>query len=74
MTDLRWTKDKPTVEGWYWVKEERSGESTMVLIDEHDLACANDEFCPHCKARAYSSLHYPGLWAGPIPEPEEAED
>ena len=74
MNSMGWTKKKPTAVGWYWFKDNGSGVATMEFVDESDLACANDDFCPHCRARAYSCLHYPGLWAGPIPEPGDTEE
>ena len=57
---LRWTKEKPTEKGWYWLKEE--GRHAVVkmtaggMISEPYVRHVND---------------VDGEWAGPIPEPEE---
>lgn len=29
---MEWTKEKPTVEGWYWYRLGEDGEASVVLI------------------------------------------
>lgn len=69
--ELIWTKEKPTKAGWYWYREDsiflpsmqeiergRDGlEVRSFVVDEVSLL--------KCYTR--------GEWAGPIPEPREAE-
>jgi hypothetical protein len=68
---MEWTAEKPTVPGWYWFEDEKDGHPEPMYIDESDIACADDDFCPRCHSRAYSSLQYPGRWSdAPILEPD----
>ena len=52
---LRWTKEKPTKNGWFFHRDvdEHGGSYTTVLYWDKNLTIDT------------------GLWAGPIPEPEE---
>lgn len=66
---LTWSKELPTVEGWYWIRAKNMLGSRAILetkLFNGKLFCAD----------AYNSLieeyvkHFPGMeWAGPIPEP-----
>ena len=62
---LKWTKDKPTKEGYYWLKEDKT-ESEIVLIQElFDglwIWIQRDE--------DVYALPEDAEWAGPIEEPE----
>lgn len=55
---MKWTKDKPTEPGWYWVDHIDDG----VGIDQFDQFDIE-----HMKGLENHYLRY----AGPIPEPEE---
>jgi hypothetical protein len=66
---MKWSKKKPTKEGWWFLKVPESGNVSVVRVrqgSEYLLACG------------FYSDSYTGLstwagfkWAGPIPEPEE---
>lgn len=74
---MKWTHEKPTVEGWYWVRGEfpfdddycarvfrYRGELFVELPDvDYEWGCLWSEKVDGFK----------GLWAGPIEEPEEDE-
>ena len=54
---LVWTKEPPTVPGWYWWREKDRPEGKAIIIYTNDMDlmyCADSE-----------------EWAGPIPMPEE---
>ena len=60
---LRWTRDVPSVAGWYWYRRvdpslqwTRKGTLVFFHDDGLDIVTSSDE------------------WAGPIPPPEEAGD
>ena len=59
---LRWTKEKPTKEGWYWLKEE--GRHAVVKMTAGGMI--SEPYVRHVN-------EVDGEWAGPIPEPMEAE-
>lgn len=65
---LRWTKESPTKDGWYWWKDARVGEVFVawvftVLRTYARLLDGNDN--------DYEIEKLDGEWAGPIPEPKE---
>jgi hypothetical protein len=63
---MTWTKDKPTVPGWYWYRNPH-GFVWVENIDEKD-----GELCAVSTAGVmYLVENYPGEWAGPLPLPEE---
>ena len=62
---MKWTKDKPTVPGWYWYQH----KSSVIRIGEVFIAT---------RGRSKGKLLLEGFsmigdykWAGPIAEPEE---
>ena len=55
---LRWTKEKPTQEGWYWLKEE--GRHAVVKMTAGGMI--SEPYVRHVN-------EVDGEWAGPIPEP-----
>jgi hypothetical protein len=65
MSNLNWTKKKPTKPGWYWYRGEGDGNTVNVLhyIDDDGegpyLATSDD--------RALNDLN--GEWAGPVEPP-----
>lgn len=62
---MKWTKNKPTEPGWYWV-EDRYG-TDIVYIKQVD-----DEFYIWCEENSdIYPLSEDAEWAGPIPEPED---
>jgi hypothetical protein len=62
---LVWTKEKPKVEGWYWVNMPRTIRMVQVVLDADD----------------HLVIDWPGNWdwlveyewAGPIPQPKEED-
>lgn len=70
---LRWTKEHPTKEGWYWYRDKVT-EPIMSLITTLDHQLVMNAY------RRYQNAlidrldgEYDEEWAGPIPDPEEAE-
>lgn len=58
---LRWTRERPTKEGWYWYKHD-DGQRIIGRLFHGGL---------HFPGGNFNSLKdMPGEWAGPIPEPE----
>lgn len=69
---LRWTREKPTQEGWYWYRDKVT-EPIMSLITTLDHQLVMNAY------RRYQNAfidrldgEYDEEWAGPIPEPEDA--
>ena len=69
---LRWTREKPTEEGWYWYRDKVT-EPIMSLITTLDHKLVMNAY------RRYQNAlidrldgEYDEEWAGPIPEPEDA--
>lgn len=63
---LRWTKEKPTQNGWYWWRtgEDCNLRGIVSVCIETDIMVL---------AGSYKYLSQTtGEWAGPIPEPEES--
>jgi len=59
---LRWTRERPTKEGWYWYKHD-DGQRIIGRLFHGGL---------HFPGGNFNSLKdMPGEWAGPIPVPEE---
>ena len=57
---LKWTREKPTQEGWYWLKEE--GRHAVVKMTAGGMI--SEPYVRHVN-------EVDGEWAGPIPEPEK---
>jgi hypothetical protein len=58
---MKWTKERPTVEGWYWIK-----------YNNEDISPPNEqkEIIPFYISE--SCIYRDDmLWSGPIPEPED---
>lgn len=60
---LKWTGEKPSMPGWYWMKNDSylTGP-TVTMIHQHQL----DDWGRYLKS---SGLKGDGEWAGPIEEP-----
>lgn len=62
-----WTKEKPTVPGWYWLRKHGTGVVEIreglcsVMVEGDGYSGRIEEF-------------HDFVWAGPIPEPEEPEE
>lgn len=69
MNDLTWTKVKPTVPGWYWLRAPKHGWRDSVVLLERD---GNDGelYMPDDDSTFVNEID--GEWAGPIPMPKEA--
>lgn len=59
---LQWTKEKPTQEGWYWLKEE--GRQAIVKMTAGGMI--SEPFVRHVN-------EVDGEWAGPLLAPMEAK-
>jgi len=53
---MQWTREAPTVPGWYWY---RCGDTQPEVYQYTDSFPTMDE-------------NHPREWSGPIPEPEES--
>jgi len=58
---MKWTKEKPTVPGWYWMFRKGDTISRIEYVRKYGgmMCILNWEITDKAK------------WAGPIPEPEE---
>ena len=70
MAGLTWTKEEPTGPGWYWWRDGSGVEPLdylriVQLVDERGQLMEQDE--------NYCFALIEGLWAGPIPPPEEPQ-
>jgi hypothetical protein len=63
---MRWTKDKPTEQGWYWLKENSYLKPRIVRLTRHDGSLFVNVWDPVGEKDGY--------WYGPIEEPEGPED
>lgn len=68
---MKWTHEKPTVPGWYWMKLNKQRLASVVAV-EHDAATPDAGM----RVWAVNDLDdqwvddFVGAkWAGPIPEP-----
>jgi len=74
---LPWTREKPTVEGMYWYKESDNISMAVEVFRERVFftngTSADGELLYHMPGYDFdlSVDESKGLWAGPIPEPEE---
>ena len=62
---LKWTKEKPTQNGWYWYK----GCDGIKDIVDVDIKEDNVSFMDFPGAQSLELMN--GEWCGPIPEPED---
>ena len=56
---MKWTKEKPTEEGWYWKRDYNGIDIVFVRWYARKLCITNWEIPDDVE------------WAGPIPEPKE---
>jgi hypothetical protein len=64
---MKWTKERPKVDGWYWILDD--GVLGITTIDKGELApeaLGNWGLFPIC-----DNENNDILFAGPIPEPED---
>ena len=59
-----WTREKPTMPGWYWYREDKYAWITYVYESNSGLRVS--EMFEGKPVNAYA-----GKWAGPIEEPKE---
>jgi hypothetical protein len=59
---MTWTTEKPTVPGWYWWK---SKQYSPVIVEIYRLEVRGESYL------LIGVEDAEGLWAGPIPLPEE---
>ena len=68
MADYRWTKEKPTVAGWYWFRgPAHEADSFIVQIDEVGQFQWPDGGFQEVTLTK-------GEWAGPIQQPENGAE
>ena len=70
---LRWTREKPTAPGWYWMQS-KTQSATIVRVDTSvdDNLCVDGLEDFDCEAwQDDLGTMAGGEWAGPIPEPGE---
>lgn len=66
---MKWTKEKPRKTGFYWWRDkEFSPMATIIAADVE-----NRESIIVGSAKVIDFTKAGGEWAGPIPEPEDAE-
>jgi hypothetical protein len=67
---LTWTREKPTVPGWYWWRGNKQdfAQTTYVQFSEAGNGCVS-----FTEGQRYKPLREVcGEWAGPLAEPKEA--
>ncbi len=67
---MKWTKEKPSGQGWYWWKRDPYVTASIEHIYVGRTDGALFMYLPRGAGVAVDRL--PGEWAGPIQEPEEA--
>ncbi len=74
MAPLKWTREKPTAEGWYWYRWADASAFEGVSTSEIGYVDRNDsgstQFHEADGPCLVSSLK--GWWSGPIPTPEDS--
>lgn len=70
MTRLVWSKEKPTVPGWYWWRKKGTTERAICQIEQPVNSKYLWVYCVTGFRMELPSCF--GEWAGPLPEPEEA--
>jgi hypothetical protein len=73
---MKWTNEKPTVEGWYFYRGTTGphtvNHTLVVRVSFGDgVRVRKDVALVYEGEERYSIDRMPGEWAGPIPEPEE---
>lgn len=70
---MKWTNEKPTVPGWYWVQIDKSLPPIIVAVDKHEDGAHNCKmfalFVDSLKMEDVDDM--PCQWSGPIQPPEE---
>lgn len=69
---LKWTKDKPSKDGWYFYKDYHTNTCVILLVwrKVRDLGGV-PRAALYCEQSRYLASAMPSEWAGPIEEPEE---
>ena len=69
---LKWTKEPPQEEGWYWIKlfYEFNTEKRIVYVQELVTGSIGALYFTDGDG-IFDVERAPAEWAGPIPEPEE---
>lgn len=71
---MKWTTDKPTQPGWYWIKDGSAARIVELEIGTFDGVYVAWVWQVGSRAQIPLERFNCGEWAGPIPEPEEAAD
>ena len=68
---MRWTSERPTVQGWYW---RRDADDAPIFINEV-YEDTDDGLCVDYGSGTTKLIAWCNTtqWAGPIPEPEDGE-
>lgn len=67
---MKWTSEKPTKPGFYWLTENHLGGRRQTTIVE--IAMIGDLTVKWVNGARDTVDRVSGQWSGPIPEPEEA--
>jgi hypothetical protein len=68
---MKWTDDKPKVEGWYWHRRIDLPHKNEGILHVHKNKKKRMFVWDEMDAKWDTVNHYNGQWAGPIPSPEE---
>lgn len=74
---MKWTKEKPTVKGWYWHKNHNERAKVVEVFKFKPRGQCDDKILGFDYLRDYGGTKgelvssNTGMWAGPIPEPRE---
>ena len=71
---LQWTSEPPTEPGWYWYRLNERDNISITYVDVYGTVITYyPNLCPDGWSRQnLKNIH--GQWAGPIPEPMEAQE
>ena len=70
---MKWTTDKPTEPGWYWIDDGDGWDFSVVKVSlnyKQDLFVSSI-YNEDNEAVPINEFDYVTRWAGPIPEPED---
>ena len=72
---MKWTTDKPTEPGWYWMDDGDNWYKQAVRIDVAPRSLGTEQLCVYSGIAEFVGLvdncKEGAKWAGPIPEPED---
>lgn len=71
---MQWTKDVPTVPGWYWIRFRGPGENPEVvrILRKGDPLVVWEIGYEDCENLDDARFYQGAEWCGPLPVPTEA--